>query len=66
MSVAELTEDEEKVLGLFRKLKSEKCRKDLFFQGETMVRAQEAVKVDYGIVDPEDSPRKGDPIKKPA
>jgi hypothetical protein len=45
-----MTEREKGLLGLFRKLESEKCRDDVIYQAEAMVRAQEALKADYGLV----------------
>jgi hypothetical protein len=48
-----MTDVEKKLLGLTRKLESQKCREDLVYQAETMVRAQEALKTDYGLVGPD-------------
>jgi hypothetical protein len=48
-----MTEREKGLLGLFRKLESEKCRDDVIYQAEAMVRAQEALKADYGLVGPD-------------
>jgi hypothetical protein len=45
-----MTEREKGLLGLFRKLESEKCRDDVIYQAEAMVRAQEALRADYGLV----------------
>jgi hypothetical protein len=45
-----LTNEEKYLLGLTRKMESQKCREDLAFQAEAMVRAQEALKEDYGLV----------------
>jgi hypothetical protein len=48
-----LTDEEKKLIEITRKLESRKCRSDLVFQGEAMVRAQEALKADYGLVGPD-------------
>jgi phosphoribosylamine-glycine ligase len=48
-----MTNDEKKLLGLTRKLENQKCREDLIYQAEAMVRAQEALKADYGLVGPD-------------
>jgi hypothetical protein len=45
-----MTDEEKKLLGFTRKLESQKCREDLMYQAEAMVRAQEALKADYGLV----------------
>ena len=45
-----MNEKEKGMIGLFRMLESEKSRDDLIFQAETMVRAQDAMKADYGLV----------------
>ena len=45
-----MTEQEKKLVEVFRGLESEKCKGDLVFQAETMARAQEALKADYGLV----------------
>jgi hypothetical protein len=45
-----MTDDEKKLLGLVQKLESPKCQEDLIYQAEAMVRAQEALKADYGLV----------------
>jgi hypothetical protein len=44
-----MTDKEKRLLGLFKGFESEKNRDDLIFQAETMVRAQEAMKADYGL-----------------
>ena len=44
------TEQEKGLLELFRKLESEKSKNDLLYQAETMLRAQNALKEDYGLV----------------
>jgi hypothetical protein len=38
-----------RLIELSLKLKSKKCREDLLFYAETMVRAQEALKKDYEL-----------------
>jgi hypothetical protein len=48
-----MTESEKKLLELSRKLESPRCRDDLMYQAEAMVRAQEALKEDYGLVGPD-------------
>jgi hypothetical protein len=48
-----MTEEEKKLLELARKLESPKCREDLIFQAETMVRAQDALRADYGLMGPD-------------
>ena|GEM_PF-2849023 len=49
-----ITKDEEKqLLSVARKLESKKCRDSLLFHAESMVRAQEALKEDYGLVGPD-------------
>jgi hypothetical protein len=45
-----MTDKEKRFIGLFQKLESEKTREDLICQAEAMVRAQEALKADYGLV----------------
>jgi hypothetical protein len=47
------TKEEKRLLGLFRKLESEKTRDDLIFQAEAAIRVQEAVKKDYGLASPD-------------
>jgi hypothetical protein len=44
-----MTERERGLLAAFRKLESEKSREDVIFQAEAMVRAQEALREDYGL-----------------
>jgi hypothetical protein len=44
-----ITNEEKKLLGIVRKLESPKCREDLIYQAEAMVRAQTALKMDYGL-----------------
>jgi len=44
------TEQEKGLIGLFRQLESDKNREDLIFTAQTMVRAQEAMRADYGLV----------------
>jgi hypothetical protein len=48
-----MTDDEKRLLELTRKLESAKCREDLIFQAEAMVRAQDALRQDYGLVGPD-------------
>jgi hypothetical protein len=48
-----MTDREKGLLGLFRKLESEKTRNDVIYQTEAMVRAQEALRADYGLMGPD-------------
>ncbi|GHV90411.1 hypothetical protein AGMMS50268_09140 [Spirochaetia bacterium] len=48
-----LTEGEKRLFETCQKLESQKCREDLIFYAEAMVRAQEALKADYGLVGPD-------------
>jgi hypothetical protein len=48
-----MTSDEKKLLDVARRLESQKCREDLMWQAEAMVRAQEALKADYGLMGPD-------------
>jgi hypothetical protein len=50
-----MTDQEKGLMGLFRRLESDKSRDDLIFQAQTMVRAQDALKADYGLVGPDAS-----------
>lgn len=45
-----MTDGEKKLFAAFKRLESEKSKDDLIFQAETMLRAQEALKADYGLV----------------
>jgi hypothetical protein len=45
-----LNDDDKRLVELARKLESPKCKKDLLLYAEGMVRAQEALKADYGLV----------------
>jgi hypothetical protein len=45
-----MTDLEKRLLGAFGKLESEKSQSDVIYQTEAMVRAQEALKADYGLV----------------
>jgi len=45
-----MTDEEKRLLDLSRKLESQSCKEDLLHHAETMVRAQEALKADYGLV----------------
>lgn len=44
------TEQEKELLNLFRKIETQKNKDDLLFWAETMVRTQNAVKADYGLI----------------
>jgi hypothetical protein len=48
-----MTDREKWLLGFFRGLESEKTQEDVIYQTEAMVRAQEALKADYGLVGPD-------------
>jgi len=48
-----MTEKEKGLMSLFKKLESDKCKNDLIFHAEAMVRAQEALKADYGLLGPD-------------
>ena len=45
----QLNNDGIKLMELWKRLESKKSQDDLLFQAETMVRAQEAFKADYGL-----------------
>lgn len=45
-----MSDKEKDLIGLFRKMETEKSKDDLIFQAETMIRAQEAMRRDYGLV----------------
>jgi hypothetical protein len=47
----EITNKEKRFLDVFRKLSNEKSRDDIFFAATSMVRAQEALRRDYGLPD---------------
>jgi hypothetical protein len=44
-----LTDDDSRLIEIVRRLESKKCRDDIVYQAEAMVRAQEALKEDYGL-----------------
>jgi phosphoribosylamine-glycine ligase len=48
-----MTEKEKRLMGAFGKLESEKTQDDIIYQTEAMVRAQEALRADYGLVGPD-------------
>jgi hypothetical protein len=48
-----MTEDEKSLLGLFREMESRTIREDILAQAGAMVRAQRALKADYGIMGPD-------------
>ncbi|MDR1452172.1 MAG: hypothetical protein LBI57_07600 [Helicobacteraceae bacterium] len=48
-----MTDREKRLLGAFHKLENEKTQDDVIYQTEAMVRAQEALKADYGLVGPD-------------
>jgi hypothetical protein len=45
----EITNQEKGLLELYRKLESQRNRNDVIFQIDAMVRAQEALRADYGL-----------------
>jgi hypothetical protein len=45
-----ISKDENTLLELYRKIEGERNRADLILQGQIIVRAQEALKADYGLV----------------
>jgi hypothetical protein len=47
-----MTEEEKSLLELFREMESRAVRDDLLAQAGAMVRAQRALKVDYGLAGP--------------
>ena len=47
------TEEEKNLLALFREMESRVVREDLLAQAGAMVRAQRALKADYGLVGPD-------------
>ncbi|MDR1466664.1 MAG: hypothetical protein LBI40_03500 [Treponema sp.] len=52
-----MTEKVKKIMGLFWQMESPRCQDYLIGQAEAMVRAQEALKEDYGL--PADQPPRG-------
>jgi hypothetical protein len=48
-----MTDMEKRLLGAFGKLESEKSQNDVIYQAEAMVRAQEALRADYGLMGPD-------------
>jgi hypothetical protein len=46
----ELTGDEQKIIENYHKLESKRCREYLVLYATSMVRAQEALKMDYGLM----------------
>ena len=51
-----LTDMEKRLLAAFGRLESEKSREDVIFQATAMVRAQDALRDDYGLAG-QDAPR---------
>ena len=45
-----MSDDAKKLASLFQKLESQTVKEDLLHHAETMVRAQEALKADYGLL----------------
>ena len=45
-----MTEDDKRLIDIVRKLESKQCKDNLLSYGLAMVQAQEALKVDYGLV----------------
>jgi hypothetical protein len=48
-----MTKEEKRLLEAARKLEGRSCREMLISQAEAMCRAQEALKADYGIAEPD-------------
>jgi hypothetical protein len=48
-----MTDEDRRLIEAARKLESRSLREMLMFQAETMVRAQEAMKNDYGLMGPD-------------
>ena len=48
-----MTEQERELLGLFRQVESRKNQDDVIFHTQAIVRAQDALKADYGLVGPD-------------
>jgi hypothetical protein len=48
-----LTDEDRRLIETARKLEGRNLREMLMFQAETMVRAQEALKGDYGLMGPD-------------
>jgi hypothetical protein len=49
MDKEKMTEEEKSLVALFKQVEGEKARSDLLFHIEGMVRAQEALKIDFGL-----------------
>jgi hypothetical protein len=45
-----ITEKQKKLAKIFKQLEGKKTQDDLIFQAETMLRAQKALKEDYGLL----------------
>jgi hypothetical protein len=45
-----ITEEEKGLIEFFRKLESKKCKDDILLCADSMFRAQEATKAEYGLV----------------
>jgi hypothetical protein len=46
------TEAEDQVVEKFRRLEGQTCRENVLHYLDTMIRAQEALKADYGLTEP--------------
>jgi hypothetical protein len=51
--IMRMTDEDKRLIKTARKLETRNLREMLIFQAETMVRAQEALKADYGLVGPD-------------
>jgi hypothetical protein len=48
-----MTEQEKGLLGLFRKVESRKNREDVLFYTQAILKAEDALREDYGLVGPD-------------
>jgi hypothetical protein len=48
-----MTEQEKGLLGLFRQVESRKNREDVLFHVQAIVKAEDALREDYGLVGPD-------------
>jgi hypothetical protein len=49
----EIPDGAKKIAEIYRQLENQKCKEDLLFFGEAILRAQEAFRADYGLPDRE-------------
>ena len=57
----EMTEQEKKLIGLFKRIESQKSKADAVSYIEAMARAQDALRADYGLDKPTGKNVKGKP-----